>query len=668
LIRFYRAIGYCISIVVFISVINAYCSDKPIWPVDSKPAITSSFGEYRPGHFHSGIDLKLYGRVGDPCRAIDDGWVIRVKVSPTGYGRALYLKLNDGRTAVYAHLDRFASEIEEIVKRLQHEHESFSVQEFFESDSAIHYKKGDIVAYAGRSGTRHPHVHFEVRDANEIPMNAWFEGFKVSDKTPPHPVAIAIEPLDGKSTVELDCQPRIWSHLIQRNDGIWGPRDPVGVSGCIGISVDAFDKTNSSENLLAVYKVEMYVNDVKRWETVFDEFSFSESKLIKVERNYRLLRRGKGIFHRLFHAPGNELKLCSGNGILYTGSIDDFPINVVILLIDAAGNQTRLEATLVADDDPDDNRLVTGDPMITFKGWGNPEHEKVCMEIFDNYLRFSCPPGIHSILLNGVYSIPLLTKSIGGREVTVYTPPVMLDNGLNVSVIDLEGNSIEKCDIDLHTVLHSVTSDNTTIVKSRDENIVLDIPSASLYDTMWVRIIPEESYIVPGKVESVYRIEPRDQPLKSKVSVKYKSNVKIADEPGWGIYYLDKRVGWTFLGNTFEDGYLVAPALSWEIFGLVQDQDLPYIKIKKPIVNAEVKSSVFSFLAVIDDTTSGLNAADITVTIDGEIVPAEYDPPRDRILYKPWKKIPVGSHQLVISVIDRVGNESVRKVNFRIIK
>ena len=59
-----------------------------------------------------GLDIKTYGRINVPVYASDDGYIERVRVSGTGYGKALYLKHNDGYKSVYAHLNSFHKEIE----------------------------------------------------------------------------------------------------------------------------------------------------------------------------------------------------------------------------------------------------------------------------------------------------------------------------------------------------------------------------------------------------------------------------------------------------------------------------------------------------------------------------------------------------------------------------
>ena len=43
------------------------------WSIDVDPELTSSFGEFRLGHFHAGIDLSTFGRQGAPVFAVDEG-------------------------------------------------------------------------------------------------------------------------------------------------------------------------------------------------------------------------------------------------------------------------------------------------------------------------------------------------------------------------------------------------------------------------------------------------------------------------------------------------------------------------------------------------------------------------------------------------------------------
>lgn len=51
---------------------------------------SANFGEMRPNHFHSGIDIKTDGVTGKPVLATADGYISRIAVTPGGYGRAIY--------------------------------------------------------------------------------------------------------------------------------------------------------------------------------------------------------------------------------------------------------------------------------------------------------------------------------------------------------------------------------------------------------------------------------------------------------------------------------------------------------------------------------------------------------------------------------------------------
>ncbi|MCF8230363.1 MAG: M23 family metallopeptidase, partial [Bacteroidales bacterium] len=65
-------------------------------PVNIPMYLSGTFGELRGNHFHSGIDIKTNGSEGIPIIAIADGYVSRIKVSPGGFGKALYIKHPNG--------------------------------------------------------------------------------------------------------------------------------------------------------------------------------------------------------------------------------------------------------------------------------------------------------------------------------------------------------------------------------------------------------------------------------------------------------------------------------------------------------------------------------------------------------------------------------------------
>ena len=103
-----------------VTVARAAGDPEPVWPLDLETRyLTSNFMEYRPGRFHAGLDFKTNSREGYAARAVEDGWILRVRATPGAYGRAVYLRGASGKTYVYAHLSRFNDPLRKLVREKQ---------------------------------------------------------------------------------------------------------------------------------------------------------------------------------------------------------------------------------------------------------------------------------------------------------------------------------------------------------------------------------------------------------------------------------------------------------------------------------------------------------------------------------------------------------------------
>jgi hypothetical protein len=89
--------------------------------------LAGNFGECRPNHFHSGIDIKTMGRENFPVFAAADGYISRIKMEKGGFGHALYVTHPNGFTTLYAHLNDFIPAVQRYTKRMQYEKESWAV-------------------------------------------------------------------------------------------------------------------------------------------------------------------------------------------------------------------------------------------------------------------------------------------------------------------------------------------------------------------------------------------------------------------------------------------------------------------------------------------------------------------------------------------------------------
>jgi murein DD-endopeptidase MepM/ murein hydrolase activator NlpD len=99
-------------------------NDTLLPPMDIPLVLAGNFAELRNNHFHAGLDLKTQQREGIPIRSVADGYVSRIKVSPWGYGKVIYITHPNQTTTVYAHLQKFSGPIETYVKKEQYGAES----------------------------------------------------------------------------------------------------------------------------------------------------------------------------------------------------------------------------------------------------------------------------------------------------------------------------------------------------------------------------------------------------------------------------------------------------------------------------------------------------------------------------------------------------------------
>jgi len=286
-----------VIILLFILLPASVGAQSYLWPTDASHYLTSSFGEFRTRHFHAGLDIKSWNTPGYKVFAIDDGYLWRVRTSNTGYGKVLYQKLRDGRIAVYAHLDRFADPIDEFVYNRQIEIQSYET-DFFPNRDQFPVKKGEVIAYTGNTGTRYPHLHFEIRSEDNKPVNPLLLGLDVQDKVPPTPQELVVTPLESNSTINGNFF--LQMPALRKEGPHHYVADPVTVSGEFGLELKAYDGVSAVYNKYSIYAAELTWQDSILFRFQYDQFSFSDSRLIMMERNYPLQREGLGRFQRLY--------------------------------------------------------------------------------------------------------------------------------------------------------------------------------------------------------------------------------------------------------------------------------------------------------------------------------------------------------------------------------
>ncbi len=329
-----------------------------IWPTNASTIITSSFGDYRRTHFHGGIDISTNNQRGYPVFASRSGHVFRIRVSPYGYGKMLYLRHTDGYVTTYAHLQKFNREIDTFVKMEQKRRRRVSLD--LEIDTTLfHVQKGEVIAYTGDTGVGSAHLHFEVRDTGMNPVNPFLFpaiASSVQDEVEPTFHAIALSPFDRHSIIQGKKRTVVLSaHRVRA--GVYEVRDIVRLTGAVGLSVRVTDRSDVGHYQTGAHRFEMYLDDKLVFSSVKNRIPERHSKQIAMHYDAKLLRARKGRFEKLYIVEGNLLpfynKLPEGAGILRTTEHDEGKHTLRIVAWDVNGNRSTLTANLILNHPPE---------------------------------------------------------------------------------------------------------------------------------------------------------------------------------------------------------------------------------------------------------------------------------------------------------------------------
>ena len=315
-----------------------------IKPLKIPTVLAGSFGELRSNHFHSGLDIKTQGRTGLDVVASASGYVSRIKISHYGYGKALYITHPNGYVTVYGHLDAFAGVVKDYVKTKQYEAESYEI-ELFPNPDELPVDQGQLVAYSGNTGSSGgPHVHFEIRDKNERPMNAQLFGVEVPDHSAPIINDLLVYALSDTSTVN-NSRNKVRLKYTKQPDGNF-LSEKVTAYGPIGFAIGTIDRQDGAPNSNGIYKIETRLNGSKTLEVEMDKFSFAETRYLNRMIDYALFESERDRVQKLFIERNNPLSIFKmeqnkgilnlskeGGSALYTIKISDLPGNTTTLTV-----------------------------------------------------------------------------------------------------------------------------------------------------------------------------------------------------------------------------------------------------------------------------------------------------------------------------------------------
>ena len=300
---------------------------------------SANFGEMRPDHFHSGVDVKTDGTVGKPVVAAAEGYVSRIFCSPSGYGRALYVVHPNGTTSVYGHLQSFAPDIEAFFQAERYRLHRNRIDISCDS-TQFPVQRGQEIGRSGNTGNSFgPHLHYEIRDnrtgqtLNTIAARI----LRPKDRIPPLIQRLHYVEIDTVAGVPVHAP--LQSYDLERTPageyrlkGV--PAVDAGTKGYF--IVEASDRKEDVSNTFGIYRLQAAVDGEPWFEYRMDGFSFDHSRYCNAASYYPMQAASRNEVIRL---------------ALPEGGIGDFhPILRNRGIVTAAPGQRREVVVEVTDD------------------------------------------------------------------------------------------------------------------------------------------------------------------------------------------------------------------------------------------------------------------------------------------------------------------------------
>ena len=399
---------------------NKYPTNYFRSPLDISLHLSGTFGELRNNHFHAGVDIKTKRRTGFPVYATADGYVSRIKVAIWGYGKVIYISHQNGYTSVYAHLSKFGDGIQEYVKNIQYQKESYETGNIYPAENEITVKKGQVIAFTGRTGGFvAPHLHYEIRDTKtEHIINPLLFGLKIKDSIAPRINKLIAYPIGEGSRINRSVKKQT---LAIKKDSLNNYRtNRISASGSIGFGINVYDLLGKELNKNGVYSIEMKVNGKRHYYHDVETFSFAESKYINLLIDYPYFATYKNRIQKTFREK--ETKLSIYEDLVKDGFVDvkeGFSYKVEIIAKDFKGNRSSVKIPIIG---------VKSESILL------QEKDTTNYKILKNKFQKFTEGGVTvAFPKNTFYKDIFIDFSVNGKLATIHKPTIPLNKNFTIT-------------------------------------------------------------------------------------------------------------------------------------------------------------------------------------------------------------------------------------------
>tara|TARA_R100000908_G_scaffold59878_2_gene36876 strand:+ start:131051 stop:132859 length:1809 start_codon:yes stop_codon:yes gene_type:complete len=587
---------------VLTGISSALPAQEYLWPTNSGQYLSSTFGETRSAHFHAGLDIKTWGREGYEVYASRDGILYRLLVTERGYGNAIYLKHPDQTYTVYAHLQRFNHHFRSIADSIRLMDHSFEMDSILDK-MGVRVKKGDVIGFTGSTGIGPPHLHFEIRDSLQNPINALTSNLEVQDDIPPVFSSLIVEPITKKSRVE--GRPVSHFRRIQKNENS-SDFGEIKVHGKAGLAVNVYDQANDVYNAYAVYSLGLKLGSDTLFYQELNTMSFDDGEQMFLDRiaPFGSTRRGH---QRLYPKDGqkNPFYLIERPSAILQPK--DSAETYTIFASDYFGNTSQATLTIVPDDTVNSEKAPLQFPTTTWywtENWASPD-------------------------LEGTID---LQSDIDGYAWKTNHTIVSKDSAASIHFNRIFPESHQK-------------------ISTPDQRLSLRMPPESVFDTLTI----STSYTFQ-KEEALLSIQPQMLPVRKTYSVAFFIGNKLESGLPYRLYQNDRDGDLDYVESELIGNTVHAWPTEFGEFVIKADTIAPVISDLK-LYRTDYGEWRISVRAT--DDLSGIESSSAQFYVNGVRGIAEYDYETEIIEYYLPEFSPQSLNKVTLTLKDKTGNTAI---------
>ena len=255
----------------------------------------------------------------------------------------MYIKHDNGQSSVYAHLKKFSPKIEKIVKEIQYSKESYTFRTYPPQDE-IRISEKELIGFSGNTGRSFgPHLHYELWDEFDRPINPMaFKNYTVSDTISPVVLGLYYK-LIPKNSVSGSNSSFNELKLTKISDNLF-ISDTLKISGSVGFGVNSFDRMNNTWNKMGLSNIKTNIDGNEIFNMDLNSFSYDEWRHINTFIDYPSYKNKKIKIQKLYIEEFNPLDMYErslGNGVVEVNKSNEIYLYSV-KLFDFNKNQSEI--------------------------------------------------------------------------------------------------------------------------------------------------------------------------------------------------------------------------------------------------------------------------------------------------------------------------------------